>query len=56
MILPSAQAVYHEVVAVTLAEVVTSGEIDSVNPRMPEDLQPTLRLALLADIAAQWHL
>ena len=56
VISPSIQAAYHGAVAATLAKVATSGEINSVDPHMPEDLQPTLRLALLADVAVQWHL
>ena len=49
------RVVYREPVATTLAKVATLGEIDTNDPRAPEDLQPTQRPALLADVVVQWH-
>ena len=56
MISQGVRVVYHEPVAATLVKEAILGEIDTNNPHVPEDLQPTQRPVLLADVIAQWHL
>ncbi len=56
MLLRGIPAAYHEPVVVALAEVAILDGIDTNDPHVPEDLQPTQHPVLLADVIAQWHL
>ena len=50
------QAAYRKPVVAAPAKVAILGEIDTNDPHVPEDPQPTQHPALLADVIAQWHL